>query len=158
MNHRGAVAQSRRSVRSADHSWKSVCLGVPLLIVVSLAAVACSDGRSTATFPSSTTIDASQSVSPDWTQQPADVISPLITAGVPPNPTPVRGSDDRFHVAYELTVLNFAPRPATITSLETLAPDGTVVTSLSQEQVAARTMIVADYSGPQPAEDGDGVG
>ena len=69
---------------------------------------------------------------------------------------PVKGSDDQVHVAYEVTVLNFAPRPATITSVETLAPDGSVVTALTQEQVAARTMIVADYSAPQPVDTGDG--
>jgi biotin carboxyl carrier protein len=84
------------------------------------------------------------------------MISPLIIGNVDPDPTPVKGADGQFHVAYELTVLNFAPRPATITSVETLRPDGGVVTSLSREQVAARTMIVADYAGSQTAEGDDG--
>ena len=134
---------------------KSVFLGVSLLVVVSLATVACSDHESSAPSSSASTIIAQQGVSRDEAPLPADVISPLIIAAVTPDPMPVEGSDDQVHVAYELTVLNFAPRPATITSVETLAPDGSVVTALTQEQVAARTMIVADYSAPQPDDSGD---
>ena len=122
-------------------------LGVGLLLVMLMAASACGDRESSS---ATTTMTAAQAVAPDRTQS-ADVISPLIIGSVAPDPTPVKGSDDRYHVAYELTVLNFAPRPATITSVETLAPDGSVVAALSQEQVAGRTMIVADYAAPSSA-------
>jgi hypothetical protein len=81
-------------------------------------------------------------------------MSPLVISALAPAPMAVRGSDERFHVAYQMTVLNFSPRPAVITSVATLAPDGSVLATLSQEQVAARTMIVADYVAPEPAEDG----
>ncbi len=91
--------------------------------------------------------------STDWNRQ-ADELSPLVIATVAPDPTPVLGSDERYHVAYELTVLNFSPRPAVITSVETLAPDGSVVAALSPDEVAARMMVVADYAPPKPAEDG----
>lgn len=108
---------------------------------------ACTPGPSSdATSPGAPTTGASPNVSTDLSQQ-TDAISPFVIAALAPDPMPVKGSDDQFHVPYELTVLNFSPRPATVTSVETLAPDGTVVTSLAQEQVAARTMIVADYSG-----------
>jgi hypothetical protein len=109
--------------------------------------------------PSSATtrMTAARTVAPAGTQFPADVISPLIIGGVAPDPTPVKGSDDRYHVAYELTVLNFAPRPVTIISVETLAPDGGVVTALTQEQVARRTMIVADYATPAAEVAGSGA-
>lgn len=98
--------------------------------------------------PPSSTVEAGGGV---------DEISPLVISAVAPDPIPVLGSDERVHVAYELTVLNFAPRPAVITSVETLAPDGEVLTSLSEEEIAARTMIVADYGGAEPF-DGDGPG
>jgi len=84
-----------------------------------------------------------------------DEISPLVIGAVAPDPIPVLGSDELFHVAYELTVLNFAPRPAVITSVETLTPDGEVVASLNEDEVAARTMILADYGGAEPVADGD---
>lgn len=50
-----------------------------------------------------------------------DEISPLIVSAVGPDPIPVRGTDGRYHVAYELAVLNAAPRTATLTKVETLA-------------------------------------
>lgn len=105
--------------------------------------------------PSASSTDSAPTV--DWAEQ-ADEMSPLVIGAVAPSPIPVLGSDERFHVAYELTVLNFSPRPAVITSVQTLDPDGTVVTSLSQDEVAARTMIVADYSGTPPTEDSEPVG
>ena len=108
---------------------------------------ACTPGPSSdATSSGAPTTGASPDASTDRSQQ-TDAISPFIVTALAPDPMPVKGSDDQFHVPYELTVLNFSPRPATVTSVETLAPDGTVVASLAQEQVAARTMIVADYSG-----------
>ncbi len=54
----------------------------------------------------------------------------------------MKGSDDKFHVAYELSVFNYHPDPAVLTSLETLAPDGHVVTSWSGEQLPALTLVV----------------
>ena len=148
MDRQSVAAQTGRSV------GRMVLRPAGLLALTGalVAITSCTTGSS---FNPTTT--AVQDVSLETTQQSADVISPLIIAGVAPDPTPVKGSDDRFHVAYELTVLNFAPRPATITSVQTLAPDGSVITSLSQEQVAARTMIVADYSSPEPAGGGDGA-
>jgi hypothetical protein len=49
-------------------------------------------------------------------------------------------------VAYELSVLNYHPFPAVITSLDTISPDGRVVTSWSQEQVRANTILVPGAS------------
>jgi len=81
-------------------------------------------------------------------------MSPLLISALAPDPIPVRGSDGKFHAAYELTVLNFSPRPATITEVEVLAPDGTVLSRLTQHEVAERTMIVADYAPAVRADDG----
>src|SRR4051812_15000690 len=61
--------------------------------------------------------------------------TPLIIATIGPDPIPAKGTDERFHVAYELTVLNDAPRPAVITEVQTLDGDaaGSPITTLSQE-------------------------
>jgi len=75
-----------------------------------------------------------------------DEITPLVITTVGADPIPVKGSDDKFHVAYELSVLNYHPDAAVVTSLETLAPDGRVVTSWSQEQLRPLTMVVPDLT------------
>ena len=106
-------------------------------------------------------LDAAPTVTPTPTtsgppdrEDQADAISPLVIGSVAPEPVPVLGSDERYHVAYELTVLNFSPRPAVITAVETLGPGGEVLTSLSEGEVGARTLIVADYSAAQTTAGG----
>jgi hypothetical protein len=76
--------------------------------------------------------------------------SPLIITALAPDPTPVTGTDGKVHLAYELTLLNDSPRPATISELDTLAdgPQGRVVDSLSGPQVVARSLPVGDYPVP----------
>ena len=54
------------------------------------------------------------------TQDPATLLPLVITPNDQP-PSPVRGTDGRFHAAYELQVLNAGPRPPTLTSAEALA-------------------------------------
>lgn len=81
----------------------------------------------------------------EWSTQ-TDVMTPLLITALGPDPIPVRGSDEAFHAAYELSVLNFSPRPATITSVEILGPGDAVLHALSQQEVAERTMVVADYA------------
>jgi Peptidase family M23 len=75
-----------------------------------------------------------------------DEVTPLVITNVGADPIPVKGSDDKFHVAYELSVLNYHPDPAVVTSLETLAPDGRVVSSWSPEQLGPLTMVVPDLT------------
>ncbi len=75
-----------------------------------------------------------------------DEITPLVITTVGADPIPVKGSDDKYHVAYELSVLNYHPDPAVVTSLETLAPDGRVVTSWSPEQLRPLAMVVPDLT------------
>ena len=56
-------------------------------------------------------------------------------------------------MAYELEVLNFSPRVATLTRLETLAdgPDGEVVAVADAEALAVTTVVVMDVpAGPNP--------
>jgi biotin carboxyl carrier protein len=145
-----AVASGRRDDRPVRTRSTRRALIVSLLVgtlaFATCTAASADDQSSIAAAPTAASPDVSE----------PDTISPLIIAALAPDPTPFKGSDDRFHVAYELTVLNFAPGPATITELETIAPDGTVVTSLTQQEVAERTMIVADYSGARSAAGSDG--
>jgi hypothetical protein len=124
--------------RSISRLFSPVLIASALAFVV---ATGCASDVPSTAVPTTAVVDATA----------VDTISPLIITAVAPDPTPFRGSDDRFHVAYELTVLNFAPAPATITALDTVAPDGALVRSLDQQDVADRMMIVADYSGAQPA-------
>ncbi len=81
--------------------------------------------------------------------------TPLIITALAPDPVPVTGTDGKVHLAYELTVLNDSPRPATISQVDTLAdgPQGRVVGSLSGPQVVASSLPVGDYPvPPTPSE------
>ena len=126
-----------------------------LVVLLSVVALSACTGDPPVLEPAASAAATAPAV--DWDEQ-ADEMSPLVISTVAPSPIPVLGSDEQFHVAYELTVLNFSPRPAVITSVQTLDPDGTVVATLSQDEVAARTMIVADYNGTAPADDAEPVG
>lgn len=79
-----------------------------------------------------------------------DVVAPLIITTVAPDPIPVTGTDGKVHVVYELQVLNFSPRPATVTKVDTLAdgPDGAVVATLGPDQVTARSLLLAAFGSP----------
>jgi Peptidase family M23 len=72
----------------------------------------------------------------------------LIIGAITPEPIPVKGSDHRFHVNYVLSILNFSARPATITKVETLERDerGPVISTMSQAEVVAFSILVGDYA------------
>lgn len=75
-----------------------------------------------------------------------DALSPLVITTIAPDPVPVTGTDGKVHVAYELQVLNFSPRVATLTRLDTLAggADGPVVASVDGAALAGRTVVAMD--------------
>lgn len=76
-----------------------------------------------------------------------DVVAPLVITTVGADPIPVTGTDGKVHVVYELEVLDVAPRPATITKVQTLGggADGPVVATLGPEEVRSRSILVAGY-------------
>lgn len=76
-----------------------------------------------------------------------DVVAPLVISAATPDPIPVTGTDGKVHVVYELEVLNFSPRVATITAVETLAggPDGTVVGTMDRAEVRANSLVLAGF-------------
>jgi hypothetical protein len=102
-------------------------------------------------FVASCSSSASDDDKPSRTGPTADeAFTPLIVSTLNPEPIPVKGSDGKIHVSYELAVLNTAPRDATITRVDTLADgaDGKVVATIEGDDVVARSVIVADYKVP----------
>jgi murein DD-endopeptidase MepM/ murein hydrolase activator NlpD len=83
-----------------------------------------------------------------------DETSPLVIRPAGPAPIPVTGTDGKVHMAYELEVLNFSPRPAALTKVETLSggPDGEVVASVEGQDLIDRTILVMDTT-LQPIEE-----
>lgn len=111
---------------------------------------ACSSSDDEAGSSSSTTTPPSSAFESDgvvagYTTE-IDETSPLVITAVGPAPIPVTGTDDKVHLVYELEVLNYSPRPATLTQLETLVggPDGDVVASVVGDALAERTILVVD--------------
>ena len=57
-------------------------------------------------------------------------------------PIPVRGSDDRYHVVYELALTNFSIDKATVDRLDVFdAHQGGIVASLDAEELATRLVV-----------------
>ena len=82
-----------------------------------------------------------------------DEISPLVITSVAPDPIPVQGTDGRYHVAYELAVLNAALRAATLIKVETLTDDAAhrVLTTVQGDELVTRTLRVgSDPREPSP--------
>src|SRR5260370_34067425 len=91
-----------------------------------LLAAACETAEARKTNPASSTVlktSTSSSNSVPSEQPQTDQLSPLIIKALAPDPIPVKGSDNKFHVAYELSISNDSPRPATLTKLAPLAGD-----------------------------------
>lgn len=80
-----------------------------------------------------------------------DQATPLVIRAAGPAPIPVTGTDGKVHMVYELEVLNYSPRPAILTELETLdgGPEGDVVATVAGEALAERTILVVDRA-PEP--------
>lgn len=81
-----------------------------------------------------------------------DEMTPLLVSALS-EPIPVLGTDGRYHVAYELQVLNYSPREATLTSIETVdASTDEVVASIDTEEIVARSILVGSaLAAPRPA-------
>ena len=127
-----------------------------LAIGTMLLAAACATAEARTTNPASSTVlktSTPSSSSVPSEQRQTDQLSPLIIKALAPDPIPVKGSDNKFHVAYELSIFNDSPRPATITKLETLASDhnGEVISSMSRDEITALALLTANYpASPAP--------
>ena len=130
-----------------------------LAIGTMLLAAACATAEARTTNPASSTVlktSTSSSSSVPSEQRQTDQLSPLIIKALAPDPIPVKGSDNKFHVAYELSISNDSPRPATITKLETLASDhnGEVISTMSRDEITALALLTANYpASPAPVSE-----
>jgi hypothetical protein len=73
------------------------------------------------------------------TKEPSsDRVTPLLVTSLS-EPIPVKGTDDKIHVAYELSVFNASPRPAVLERIDTIAGrDEEVVASIDADKITAR--------------------
>jgi hypothetical protein len=75
-----------------------------------------------------------------------EVFSSLVVRPVAPA-NPVLGSDDRIHLAYELSVVNQHPFVITIDAIEALAPSGTVLAEVKGQTLAKLIRINGGIGG-----------
>ncbi|MGA9278788.1 M23 family metallopeptidase [Ilumatobacter sp.] len=121
-------------------------------MVVALIA-GCSSTDSETAVTTSTTGVAGNGVMDGYASD-VDALSPLVITTLAPDPIPFTGTDGKVHVAYELSVLNYSPREATVTRLQTLegGPEGDVMAVVEGDALAERTMVLAGPAGgPIPA-------
>jgi hypothetical protein len=82
--------------------------------------------------------------------------TPLLMRVLDP-PEPVKGTDGKYHLVYELVLTNSSPGTAAVASIKTLdAKSGEGVDSLSRADVAARTVLLGDISGQTTEKIGTG--
>ena len=124
-----------------------------LLLAIPLILLAACSSAGEASSPSSSAAASDRGGVPAGYPMDVDVVAPLIITTVAPDPIPVPGTDGKVHVVYELEVVNFSPRLATITSIETLAsgPDGPVVSTVEGGDVTARSLLLAGFGAPTAA-------
>jgi murein DD-endopeptidase MepM/ murein hydrolase activator NlpD len=89
-------------------------------------------------------------------QMPQGKQTPLLMRVLDP-PQPVKGTDGKYHLVYELVLTNSSPGTAKVESIRTMdARSGEVVDSLAHADVAARTLLLGDISGQTAEEVGSG--
>ena len=89
-------------------------------------------------------------------QTPQGKQTPLLMRVLDP-PQPVKGTDGKYHLVYELVLTNSSPGTATVESIETLDPkSGEVVDDLAGEDLVARTVLLGDVSGETAEKIGSG--
>jgi len=122
-----------------------------VLLACAALLAACSSSSSN---PTPTPVADSRGGVPPGYPLNVDVVAPLVITTIGPDPIPVTGTDGKVHVAYELSVLNSGPRPATITKVETLAdgPAGATVATVGQQETVERTILIPNLS-PNPVTD-----
>jgi hypothetical protein len=84
-----------------------------LAIGTMLLAVAYATAETRTTNPANSTLvktSTSSSNSVPSEQPQTDQLSPLIIKALAPDPIPVKGSDNKFHIGYELSIFNDSPR------------------------------------------------
>lgn len=80
-----------------------------------------------------------------------DVFTPVVVSPLSPQTRAIHGTDDTYHVVYELALANTKPVAATIENIDVLdgVDDSRTIASFSGKDVVARMRTLA----PQPASD-----
>lgn len=82
--------------------------------------------------------------------------TPLLMRVLDP-PQPLKGSDGKYHLVYELVLTNSSPGTATVESVKTMdATSGEVVGTLAGADVAARTTLLGELSSKPARKIGTG--
>src|SRR5215210_5434125 len=89
-------------------------------------------------------------------QPPQGKQTPLLMRVLDP-PEPVKGTDGKYHLVYELVLTNSSPGTATVEWVKTIDPkSGEVVGTLAGSDVSARMMRLGDISG-EPADNSEQI-
>jgi hypothetical protein len=89
-------------------------------------------------------------------QTPQGKQTPLLMRVLDP-PQPVKGTDGKYHLVYELVLTNSSPGTATVEWVKTIDPkSGEVVGTLAGDDLVARTALLGDVSGESAEKIGSG--
>src|SRR5205085_3995706 len=80
---------------------------------------------------------------------PGDVFTPVIGSTLAAETHAVRGTDNAYHIVYELQLTNTRPLPATLRGVDVLDASNKLITSFSGPDVVKRMRTLA----PAPAAD-----
>lgn len=137
---------------------KTWAAAVAVAALMTVAACSSSGDGSTTGGTSANRALASSGQADGSGQEPSeDIVTPMIVTSLG-DPIPVRGADDQFHVAYELQVINASPRTMNITGVDTVSEGGETLSSLGQEEVQERTVILGAMPLQPPAVKSVGPG
>ncbi len=128
---------------------RTIALGVAVLVVAAL--TGCTFGAPDAADPTGSPTatsapDASDQVPDDEDLAPGTAFTPLIASTIT-TPAPVKGTDDKIHLAYELLLTNATALPFEVTSLEVAdAATGEVLLVLGPEQLHRSVIRLGESS------------
>src|SRR5215213_7979434 len=145
---------------SGSASLTAVVLAVGALLV----AVSCGEDQGATEGTDESKAAASSEDAQETTEGPAagqaggakGEQTPLLMRVLQP-PDPVKGSDGKRHLVYELVLTNTSPGTATVQSVDTIdSGSGEVVGTVAGEDIASRTALLGVLSGATSKKIGSG--
>ena len=152
------MAEATKGGVEGMRSARAYAVAVALVMAASLGAVslAWGDPGAKSTGSSGTNPEPFPAGGGGAKQTPQGKQTPLLMRVLDP-PQPVKGTDGKYHLVYELVLTNSSPGTATVQSIKTIDPkSGEVVDSLGHAEVAARTLLLGDISGETAERIGSG--
>ncbi|MDT5208416.1 MAG: hypothetical protein QOF67_831, partial [Mycobacterium sp.] len=123
---------------SSRESMRRRCRTFAVLVAIAALTPACTQPHESPSAPNAST---TTSVAPD--SGPA-VVTPLLASVIAP-PIPVRATDGKVHLAYELLLTNVLDQALTLTSLDVRASDHTLL-SLTGDRLAYWTRVFGNHT------------